>query len=303
MIAQRNSFAIVIAVPAEESKKLVKFRILPRLLDHIGLAMYSSVPKAISELVANSYDANATEVFVALIPRLNNLSDPDAANIVEFIARLAETESMRKILERIKEADQGDLEQLAKLLDEWGIFEITSLSTLIKSRLEVIATLETLINNVATREFPELHRILDRNLWVLDDNYRYYSSNQQMRTILDAEVMRQYAGKENLRPDFVCKTLLDKHVVVEIKRPAHVMTYADAAQLLGYANILKQQFPQSEILQCFLIGKRFDPALATREPLIQGNVTVISRSFSEVVEVARRRYQEILNIFANEESD
>lgn len=42
----------------------VKFRILPRLLDNIGLAMYSSIPKAVSELVANCYDADASEVFI-----------------------------------------------------------------------------------------------------------------------------------------------------------------------------------------------------------------------------------------------
>src|SRR5438067_3371533 len=40
----------------------IGFKLGPRLLDHTGLAMYSSIPKAISELVANSYDANAIEV-------------------------------------------------------------------------------------------------------------------------------------------------------------------------------------------------------------------------------------------------
>jgi hypothetical protein len=255
-----------------------------------------SVQKALKDLPAE-LRARFEDSIHALIPKLNNLSDPDATNIIEFISRLAETESMRKILERIKEAEQSDLEELAKLLDEWGIFEITSLSTLIKSRLEVISTLETLINNMGTKEFPELHKIIEKNLWILDDNFRYYSSNQQMRTILDDCVLKQFAGKEGLRPDFVCKTLLEKHVIVEIKRPAHMMTYADVAQLLGYADMIKQQFPQTEVLQCFLIGKQFDTTLATREPLTQGNLTVVRRSFSEVVEGAKRRYEEILKIF------
>ena len=245
--------------------------------------------------------ARFEESIHSLIPKLNNLGDADASNILEFIARLAETESMRKILERIREADQADLEQLAKLLDDWGIFEITSLSSLIKSRLEVIGTLETLINNVGTKEFPDLHKILEKNLWILDDNFRYYSSNQQMRTILDEHVMKQYAGKEGLRPDFICKTLLEKHVVVEIKRPAHVMAYQDASQLLGYAHMIKQQFPQTEELQCYLIGKQFDPALSTREPMTHGRVVVICRSFGEVVEGAKRRYEEILKIFQEED--
>jgi hypothetical protein len=217
---------------------------------------------------------------------------------VEFISRLAETESMRKILERIKEAEQSDLEELAKLLDEWGIFEIASLGTLIKSRLEVIKTLETLIGSVGTKEFPELHKILEKNLWILDDNFRYYSSNEQMRTILGEHLLKKYPGKESLRPDFVCKSLLDKHIVVEIKRPAHMMTHDDVTQLLTYANMLKQHFPQTEVLQCFLVGKMFDATLATREPLTQGMLSVVSRSFSEVVEGAKRRYEEILKIFS-----
>jgi hypothetical protein len=118
-----------------------------------------------------------------------------------------------------------------------------------------------------------------------------------MRTILSDYVLKKYSGKENLRPDFVCKTLLDKHVVVEIKRPAHMMTHDDVAQLLTYANMLKQHFPQTEVLQCFLVGKSFDPTLATREPLTQGTLSVVPRSFSEVVEGAKRRYEEILKIF------
>lgn len=56
-------------------KKQVKFKILPRLLDHIGLAMYSSVPKAVSELVANSYNADAAEVYVDVHERNGTLKE------------------------------------------------------------------------------------------------------------------------------------------------------------------------------------------------------------------------------------
>src|SRR5439155_6332057 len=44
----------------------IKFRPVPRLLDHIGLAMYSNFNKAIAELVVNGYDADATHVGVEI---------------------------------------------------------------------------------------------------------------------------------------------------------------------------------------------------------------------------------------------
>jgi len=42
----------------------LKFRTSTNILDLLGVQMYSSVPKAISELVVNGYDADATYVTV-----------------------------------------------------------------------------------------------------------------------------------------------------------------------------------------------------------------------------------------------
>ena len=42
----------------------LKFTVAMRMLDHIGVSMYSKYPKAIAELVVNSYDADANHVTV-----------------------------------------------------------------------------------------------------------------------------------------------------------------------------------------------------------------------------------------------
>src|SRR5262245_11596447 len=41
-------------VPSSVGGATVRFTIEPRLLDHFGIAMYSTIPKAIAELCANS---------------------------------------------------------------------------------------------------------------------------------------------------------------------------------------------------------------------------------------------------------
>jgi hypothetical protein len=45
-----------------EGQKLrdLKFMVATRMLDHIGVSMYSKYPKAIGELVVNGYDADAS---------------------------------------------------------------------------------------------------------------------------------------------------------------------------------------------------------------------------------------------------
>jgi hypothetical protein len=53
----------------------IKFTPVPRLLDHIGLAMYSNLDKAIAELVVNGYDADATRVEVEVTVKSISIRD------------------------------------------------------------------------------------------------------------------------------------------------------------------------------------------------------------------------------------
>ena len=52
----------------------INFVVTSRLLDNIGLAMYSSLPKAISELIANSYDADAQNVWLIIPEKIDKNS-------------------------------------------------------------------------------------------------------------------------------------------------------------------------------------------------------------------------------------
>lgn len=231
-----------------------------------------------------------------IIPKLSNLSDENANTIIVFIARLAETESMLQILEKLNKADSRDIEDLSNLLEEWGIYEITALSTLIKSRLEVIKKVSEMINDSATKEFPDMHKILENNLWILDDNYKLYSSNQQLRKILQKELLTKFKESKEKRPDLICKSLLNNYLVIELKRPSYKIRLEDYPQVMLYNNILKNNFPNSERLNCYLIGKEYDSTVS-KEPTIQGKVTIFLKSYNEIIEEAKKRYEEVLKIF------
>lgn len=53
-----------------EEKLQLKFD--PRTIEHLGIKMYSQLPYALAELVANAYDADATEVTVMLYDNVSN---------------------------------------------------------------------------------------------------------------------------------------------------------------------------------------------------------------------------------------
>lgn len=241
-----------------------------------------------------------TDLIKTIIPKLNNLSDENANIIIEFITKFAETGSMIQILEKINMADISDIENLSKLLEEWGIYEITAVASLIKKRIEIIKKIEEMINNPQTKEFPDMHKILERNLWILNDDYKLYTSNQQLKKILEEKILSKYKEHEEKRPDFICKNLTSRYLVIEIKRPSYKINLDDYPQVMLYNNILKDNFPNSEKLDCYLIGKEYD-TMMSKEPTIQGKVTIFLKSYNEIIEEAKKRYEEVLKIFEGEE--
>jgi HSP90 family molecular chaperone len=70
----------------------VKFTVEPRLLDHFGIAMYNTVPKAIAELCANGYDADASRVDITYkndaISILDNGAGMSEGDVQEHYLRL-----------------------------------------------------------------------------------------------------------------------------------------------------------------------------------------------------------------------
>jgi len=52
----------------QQALKPLRWRVATRMLDHVGISMYSQYPKAIAELVVNEYDADANHVTVDIEP-------------------------------------------------------------------------------------------------------------------------------------------------------------------------------------------------------------------------------------------
>ncbi len=50
--------------PSSGHPAMYEMRLSLSVLDHLGLNLYSNIPAVISEVVANSWDADATEVSI-----------------------------------------------------------------------------------------------------------------------------------------------------------------------------------------------------------------------------------------------
>lgn len=237
------------------------------------------------------------KIIEEVIPKLNELSQTDAVTIMDLLIKSMESNEMVGILKRLEEADIGDIQKLAKILETWGIYEISSVTELIRNRLSVIDKFEEVIGNIDALEYRDIHKLLEKNLWVVNDNYTLYVSNKALKTILEGKIGRKFKGHEKDRPDIIVKTLFDKVLIIELKRPSHKIISEDFAQVSEYQTIIKANQPNAKVIECYLIGNEFDESV--RNPDYE-KIRIYLKSYSEVLQEARERYKEIINILKEE---
>lgn len=270
----------------EQTTKKRRKRILE---DKRFTAALKRLPPHLREYVLNLIDT--------IIPRLARLSGKDADFVLSLILKASESSEFMEILKKMDEAGIEDIGRLAALLQDWGVYEITAITEWIKRRLSVIDRFETFAEDIETLEYEQIHKTLESNLWLLDDSYRLYGSNRTLKKILDQEIQKRFKRHERDRPDLICKALMDKLVIIELKRPSHEIVAEDMAQLTQYKTIVREHSPGYRVIESYLIGRRFDEAVRDRDLEKAG---FFLRSYSEIISEARDRYREIIEILEQE---
>lgn len=235
-----------------------------------------------------------------IIPKLNMLDEETVEIVLQMIIRASESSEFVEILRRMDEAEQEDLELLVELLQDWGIYEITAITELIRRRLKVIDKFEHLVMSPETLEYTDIHKTLESNLWLLNDNYRLYKSNTTLRKMLQEKIDKKYEAHSERRPDIVAKELQGRLVVIELKRPKHICDATDLVQLMEYSGIIAATGKQYELVESYLIGTKFDEAVRHTK---LDKADFYLRSYAEVVQMAKERYTEILAILGQEQDE
>lgn len=115
--------------------------------------------------------------------------------------------AFQELLGKISQEEPRSMMDLSDLMEKWNLHQITSLSNIVKSRLDTIASLEEAIHKEETYELKEdksMHRILEKNMWLIDERYWIAQSNKSLRKYLGDEMMKEDAEYKSKRPDFVC---------------------------------------------------------------------------------------------------
>lgn len=134
------------------------------------------------------------------------------------------------------------------LLEGFEENELAKIALNIKKRGSVLDELDDLIFDDSTRE-KEIHRILETDLWILGTEYSKMSSNETLKRVVEDYLGKKYKGESSKnRPDLLLIQDTDKsYLLIELKRPRHLLDRDDENQALKYKDELVFHLPGAKI--------------------------------------------------------
>jgi hypothetical protein len=239
--------------------------------------------------------ATATKVVKGILAKLKNVAEDEAGELIEWVLRYYESNVLRELMRAIIAADSADAEKLSGLIQDWGLKQVNSVTEIIKTQIDIIGKLEEVMASNKSLEI-DVHSLIDSNLWLIREGLELWSSDKPLKTILEGRIEEIYKGRENIRPDIVCRSRDDGNeaVIMEFKRPRETVIMAHVTQALEYEALIKKHRPNISFTT-YVVGREYDPSvLATRSKLEGARLHLWS--LQEILQRARMRFEQILNI-------
>ncbi|RSD16297.1 ATP-binding protein [Amycolatopsis eburnea] len=235
---------------------------------------------------------------------------------------------LTRALDEILGLPNDEREQLDRLLERTSLSRVIRASASVTDRLDFIAALEHLVfdpeASKLTREREHLHRMLERELWVFGEQYNMMISERSLTAVLDRHLhilgrtrdnktaVRKLDGKVG-RVDLLLSAAAtehdrNRHLVIELKAPDIVATWAELKQIKDYAKAVYQdaRFANTAAVWDFWLvtaemdddvqqetSQRHRPRGLVHEPDLPDrrdtSVRVWVRTWNEIIEDAKHR--------------
>ena len=206
--------------------------------------------------------------------------------------------AFQELLSKISQEEPKSMMELSDLMKQWNLHQITSLSNIVKNRLDTIGSLEEAIHKEETYELKEdnsIHRILEKNMWLIDERYWIAQSNKSLRTYLGDAMMKEDAEFKLKRPDFVCVKKSEKGIIIlEIKRPSIELKKKEIDQAELYLRLIDKYKGETGLsVEVYLIGAKISNEA---QEVVKWRKNITIKTYQDFLEDCRNRYREYLKI-------
>ncbi|AKL95768.1 molecular chaperone, HSP90 family [Clostridium aceticum] len=208
-------------------------------------------------------------------------------NIIDVTISALENNDYYEIVEKLAESSDTNIEMFADILKEFGLLDITMIVSQASARLSFLEKLQMLTDNQDALE-KDIHKALEKNMWVFGASYSMMSSNQTTNHIIEKYLGEKFSGdRANKRPDLLLNCdHSNKFLLIEFKRPSIVLDRTHEAQAVAYRDDLLTKFP-NKFIEIIVVGKNITPTIS---PLnTQNNLRLMS--YDEIILNARNELE------------
>lgn len=248
--------------------------------------------------ISQDYPEFVNEIIKGIdFKKINEEDLPQVTNAIKALVNALQNAdesfviATKKLIEQLPKQGKKAIEDLSDLLKQWSLRQVTAISSEVKHRIETIEIFNKAILDDKTYEIRgdgSVHRILEKAMWIIDERYWLLHSNETLRTIIGDEIVKKNKKLVNKRPDFVCGTVANKMILVELKRPSHELTATDLEQLETYMLIIEQNSAEKYNFEGYLVGRKISNDLEKRMKFRGSQFKI--KTYSDLIDDVKKRY-------------
>lgn len=189
------------------------------------------------------------------------------------------------IIQNIQDTRDGDIEKFADALSEFGLLEMSIVTSQALNRLRFLDELNILVDNPKTLE-RTIHRAFENNTWLLGDDYSVIFSDTGMKQAIEKVLNKKYIGDDpDKRPDLLLGRNLSRQLcLIEFKRPSFTLTRDTEKQAIEYRDDLNTYYHNQKI-EIILLGGRVKENISSHNE----REDVQFRTYIDIIGVARQK--------------
>ncbi|MCC6725297.1 MAG: DUF4263 domain-containing protein [Saprospiraceae bacterium] len=189
------------------------------------------------------------------------------------------------IIQNIQDTRDGDIEKFADALSEFGLLEMSIVTSQALNRLRFLDELNLLVDNPKTLE-KTIHKAFENNTWLLGDDYSVMFSDIGMKQAIEKILGKKYKGDNpDNRPDLLFgRNLSRKLCLIEFKRPDFTLNRGTEKQAIEYRDDLNTYY-HSQKIEIILLGGRVKENISSHNE----RDDVQFRTYIDIIGVARQK--------------
>lgn len=238
----------------------------------------------------------AKKALVKVLEKFYGESEERISSVISVTVAAMEKDHYWDIINNIQETGNSDIEKFADALSEFGLLEMSIISSQALNRLRFLDELSILINDPKTTE-ATVHKAIENSTWILGDDYSVLFSDTNLKTALEKVLKKKYKGKNpKNRPDLLLgRKFSGELLLIEFKKPSITLNRKTELQAIEYRDELNAYFNNQKIEVILLGGK-------VKQNISSHNQTddILYRTYIDIISVAKQKLEWLLNELNNE---